>query len=299
MNKLFCFGLGYTGMAVARRLAGQGWQVCGTTRDKDAGRPDASRRDAPRRDAPRIACVEFTGIRSMADFAANFAATTHVLTTIAPGAKGDPALAWHRADLQRHGAGLKRIAYLSTTAVYGDLGGGWVDEATPVAPASTRAHQRVAAEEEWRALAGKMGVALDIFRLSGIYGPGRNQLAALRTGIAKRINKPGHVFNRIHVEDIATTIGAAFARAAPGAIYNVADNEPAPPQDVVAFAADLLGLAPPPEIAFAEAQMSPMARSFYGESKRVSNRAIVEQLGVSLAYPTYREGLRALCQGGL
>ena len=288
MSKLFCFGLGYTGMAVARLLASQSWQVTGTTRDLAAWEPDA----------PQIKCTEFTGTVPMADFAAHFASTTHLLATIAPGADGDPVLNHHRAGLLEHGRHLERIAYLSTTAVYGDQGGAWIDETTPLAPASTRAHQRVAAEDAWRQLAGEMGVALDIFRLSGIYGPGRNQIEAVRAGTAKRINKPGHVFNRIHVADIATTIAAAFSRAAPGAIYNVADNEPAPPQEVVAFAGDLLGMAVPEEVAFSQAQMSPMARSFYSESKRVSNRAIVEQLGVTLAYPTYREGLRALCQPG-
>lgn len=286
VKNLFCFGLGYTGMAVARRLRAQGWQVSGTTRDlADWGEG-----------APGIECVEFTGTGPMRDFAAAVAPATHLLVTIAPGPAGDPVLNCHGSDLLVHAEALERIAYLSTTAVYGDHEGAWIDETTPTAPASPRARQRVAAEDAWRDLAGRQGVALDIFRLSGIYGPGRNQLAAVRSGTAKRINKPGHVFNRIHVEDIATTIAAAFAGAAPGAIYNVADNEPAPPQQVVAFAAKLLGLEPPAEISFADAQMTPMARSFYGESKRVSNRAMVERLGVRLAYPTYREGLSALVQ---
>jgi len=279
-----CFGLGYSGMAVARRLIRTGWQVSGTTRDLATWEGGEA----------GIICVPFTGTAPMHGFAEHLASASHLLTTIAPGPDGDPVLNHHREALLGHGGHLERIAYLSTTAVYGDHGGGWIDETTPLAPGSPRARQRVAAEEAWREMAGNLGVALDIFRLSGIYGPGRNQLKAVRAGSARRINKPGHVFNRIHVEDIATTLAAAFATAAPGAVYNVADNEPAPPQDVIAFAAQRLGMPPPPEIAFTDADMSPMAREFYSESKRVSNRAIVDRLGVALAYPTYREGLTAL-----
>jgi len=271
-------------MAVARRLSSKGWQVSGTTRDLatwEGGKTG-------------ILCATFTGTSPMHGFAERISSATHLLTTIAPGPDGDPVLNHHREALLGHAGRLERIAYLSTTAVYGDHGGGWIDETTLLAPGTARARQRVAAEDAWREMAGNLGVPLDIFRLSGIYGPGRNQLVALGAGTAKRINKPGHVFNRIHVEDIATTLAAAFATAAPGAVYNVADNEPAPPQEVVGFAAEVLGMPPPPEIAFADAEMSPMAREFYSESKRVSNRAIIDHLGVKLAYPTYREGLTAL-----
>jgi len=284
VKKLFCFGLGYTGMAVARRLGRKGWRICGTTRDLKTWAAGEH----------GIECVQFTGTGPMNDFDAHFSSATHLLTTIAPGPDGDPVLNHHGEALRGHFNHLERIAYLSTTAVYGDHDGGWVDEATPPAPALLRARRRIAAEDAWRQLAGKQGIALDIFRLSGIYGPGRNQLEAVRAGTARRINKPGHVFNRIHVDDIATTIDAAFTVTAPGAVYNVADNEPAPPQEVVAFAAKLLAVLPPPELAFARAPMSPMAREFYSESKRVSNRAIGDCLGVVLAYPTYREGLSAL-----
>jgi nucleoside-diphosphate-sugar epimerase len=190
---------------------------------------------------------------------------------------------------------LQSIVYLSTVGVYGDHSGGWVDEATPPAPVSERSRERLAAEQAWVALGQRAGKPVATFRLSGIYGPGQNALVQVARGTAKRIDKPGQVFNRIHVLDIAQAIGAAFTRQAED-IFNVTDDEATPPGEPIVFAAELLGLPPPPEIPFADAAetMSPMARSFYAESKRVRNNKLKRELGVRLRYPTYREGLRAL-----
>lgn len=216
-----------------------------------------------------------------------------LLVSAGPDADGDPVL--RRLFGEIDGAPrLRTIVYLSTVGVYGDSGGGWIDEACPLNPTSPRNLWRARAEEQWTSLARQTGKGLFILRLAGIYGPGRNALASLKAGAAKRIVKPGQVFNRIHVEDIARSIEAAFASAASGGVFNVADNEPAPPQDVVAFAARLMGVAPPPEQDFASADLSAMARSFYAANKRVSNKKLREQLKVDLAFPTYREGIAAL-----
>ncbi|MET7243043.1 SDR family oxidoreductase [Methylobacterium sp. EM32] len=215
-----------------------------------------------------------------------------ILVSIPPDSGADPVLSTF-ADAIAAGPA-RWIGYLSTIGVYGDQGGGWIDEATPPAPTHQRTRDRVAAEESWLALGARTGKAVQVFRLSGIYGPGRNAFEKLRQGKAQRIVKPGQVFNRIHVDDIATTLAASLDRPRPGAIYNVTDDEPAPPQDVTAFAAALAGLPLPPAVDFDTADLSPMARSFYGENKRVRNRLIREELGVDLAYPTYREGLRGV-----
>ncbi len=219
---------------------------------------------------------------------AAIATASHILISLAPDATGDPAL-------QRHGAALRAarpewVGYLSTTGVYGDRQGGWVDETSALDPANPRGHWRIAAERAWL----ESGLPVRVFRLAGIYGPGRSAIDRLRKGAAQRIVKPGQFFSRIHVEDIARVLKASLTRSAAGDIFNVADDEPAPPQDVIVFAAELLGLPCPPEIAFEEAELSPMARGFYAESKRVSNRRIREELAVDLAYPEYRSGLRAI-----
>jgi nucleoside-diphosphate-sugar epimerase len=276
-GRLFCFGLGMSALALARRVPGLA--VAGTCRT-----------DA------KAAALRAQGIEPFIfadghplDLRA-LDATTHLLLSVPPGEAGDPVLATHGRNIAALMPGLRWVGYLSTTGVYGDRAGGWVDEATPLAPSTARGRRRLEAEEGWAAL----GLPLHIFRLAGIYGPGRNQLRALLDGTAKRVVKPGQVFSRIHVDDIAAVLAASMASPAPGTAYNVCDDEPAPPQDVIAFAAQLLGRAPPPEIAFEDAELSPMAKSFYAESKRVSNRRIHEDLGVQLLYPTYREGLRAL-----
>ncbi|MCP4383064.1 MAG: NAD(P)-dependent oxidoreductase, partial [Hyphomicrobiales bacterium] len=205
-------------------------------------------------------------------------------------------LAHHGTDIAA-AAGLAWIGYLSTVGVYGDHGGGWIDETAPLRPRPGRSQNRVDAEQAWQTLAAARTCPLGIHRIAGIYGPGRNAFVNLSKGKARRLVKPGQVFNRIHVADIARTLAASLECPA-SRIYNLADNEPAPPQDVVTFAADLMGVAPPPEVPFEQAELSPMARSFYGENKRVSNRRIREELGVALAYPTYRQGLTALWEDG-
>jgi nucleoside-diphosphate-sugar epimerase len=197
-------------------------------------------------------------------------------------------LARHAADLAA--AGIAWVGYLSTTGVYGDRQGGWVDEESAREPVSERGRWRVAAEDAWLA----SGLPVHLFRLPGIYGPGRSAFERLREGTAQRVVKPGQIFSRIHVDDIAAALRASIARPAPGRAYNLADDEPAPPQDVVAFAAGLLGVAVPPEVPIEAAGLSPMARSFYAESKRVSNRRMKQELRVTLAYPDYRAGLRAI-----
>lgn len=246
------------------------------------------------RDPAKRAALARAGVEPLPfplpDPEAALADVTHVLASAPPGPAGDPVLAAHAEHLR--GRPFAWAGYLSTTGVYGDHGGGWVDEATPLAPVSERGRRRVEAEVGWAAL----GLPLHIFRLAGIYGPGRSVLDGLREGTQRRIRKDGQVFSRIHVDDIAGVIAASIARPNPGAAYNVADDEPAPPDAVVAYAAGLLGLAPPPLEDFDVAQrtMSEMARSFYAESKRVANGRIKRELGVALRHPTYREGLRAL-----
>jgi nucleoside-diphosphate-sugar epimerase len=211
---------------------------------------------------------------------------THVLASAAPDAAGDPFL----AAVDMAGARAEWVGYLSTTGVYGDHQGGWVDENTPLTPSSVRGEYRVLAEAQWRAT----GLPVHIFRLAGIYGPGRGPFEKVRDGTARRIIKPGQVFSRIHVDDIAQVVLASINRPNPGAAYNVCDDDPAPPEDVLSYAAHLLGLPEPPAVDYATADLSPMARSFYAESKRVRNDKIKNDLGVQLAHPDYRHGLKAL-----
>ena len=280
--RLFCFGLGYTALALAHCLVAEGWRIAGTTRAAD-------KRARLAGEGFEVHLVDRDG--PLEDPAAALAGASHVLSSIAPDEAGDPVLAHHLADL-RQCATLAWVCYLGTTGVYGDRAGAWVDEADAVAPSMTRTRRRVAAEGHWLA----SGLPVHIFRLAGIYGPGpgRNALDAVRAGTARRIVKPGQVFGRVHVDDIAQVLRASIARPNPGAIYNVADDEPAPPQDVVAFACALLGVAAPPEVPYEQAELSPMARSFYAESRRVCNARIKRDLGVKLRYPTYRDGLRAI-----
>ena len=280
-NTLFCFGLGYTAAVLADRLAARGWQIGGTTRRPEKAAELAARgwRILPfERDRP-LPAGALTGV-------------THVLTSIAPDPAGDPVLDRHKADLAAL-RGLAWAGYLGTTAVYGDRQGGWVDEDTPIEPTLARADRRARAEAAWRA----SGLPVHIFRLAGIYGPGRNAFVNLKEGTARRIVKAGQVFSRIHVEDIATVLEASIARPRPGAVYNVCDDLPAPPQEVVTFAAELLGMAPPPLQDYATAELSPMARTFYQDNRRVRNGRIRHELGVRLAFPSYREGLTALLAG--
>lgn len=268
-------------------MRGRGWSVAGTVRGADK--------------AARLREEGFEthvfGDAPLADPAAALEGTTHLLASVPPDADGDPVLRAHGDDILDT-RGLTWIGYLSTTGVYGDRAGGWVDE-TSVRDASTgRGRRRVMAEDGWQALGQRCGVAVHLFRLAGIYGPGRNQLKSLAEGTAKRIDKPGQVFSRIHVDDIAAVLAAAATSGLGSRAFNVCDDEPAPPAEVVAYAAELLGVAPPPMVPFEDADLSPMGRSFYSESKRVSNAALKDVLGVRLAYPSYREGLAALAAAG-
>jgi len=278
---LLSLGHGYSARALARRLLSDGWRVIGTTRSADTAR-----------------AIRATGAEALiwpgASLAPALAEATHLLVSIGPDADGDPVLRAARDEIAEAAQGLDWAGYLSTTGVYGDHGGDWVDEDTPLTPTTERGRRRVAAEAAWRTLADEAGLPLHIFRLAGIYGPGRGPFAKVRAGTARRIIKPGQVFSRIHVSDIAQVLVASIARPNPVRAYNVCDDDPAPPQDVIAYAAELLGLPIPPDTPFEDAEFTPMARSFYAESKRVSNARIKDELGVELIYPSYREGLRAL-----
>jgi nucleoside-diphosphate-sugar epimerase len=276
---LFCFGFGYTARKLARRLASEGWTVRGTCRTEEsaseAGFPaEVFDRDHP---LPRQA---LHGV-------------THLLVSVPPNAAGDPVLAVHGEDIAGIG-GLRWLGYLSTTGVYGDRGGSWVDETAEVSPSGERGRRRVAAEAGWLELWNRHRVPVHIFRLAGIYGPGRSTFDALRAGTAKRIDKPAQVFSRIHVDDLAYVLAASMNQPRPGAVYNVCDDQPAAPEAVVAHAAALLGVPAPPLVPFEAAGLSPMARSFYDDNKRVSNRLIKSELGVTLRYPDYRAGLAAI-----
>lgn len=275
---LLSFGHGYSARALARRLLPRGWRVLGTTRDP-------ARAETLRAGGVTPLLWDRDDVTGALDEA------THLLCSAGPTEAGDPVLARHRDAIAAAAPGLDWAGYLSTTGVYGDHQGGWVDETTPLTPSTTRGQRRVAAEEEWQAIPG---LPLHIFRLAGIYGPGRGPFEKVRQGTARRIVKPGQVFSRIHIDDIAQVLEASIDRPRPGAVYNLCDDDPAPPEDVIAHAADLLGLPVPEAVAFDEADMTPMARSFYAESKRVSNRRIKEELGVRLLHPDYRSGLRAL-----
>ena len=279
--RVLILGCGFSGRAIGERLALAGAPVRGTTRSRE--RFDRLR-------TLGIEPVAFEG-KPTDPLARMLAETTHLVVSIGPDESGDPVIA-ALAEPIKAAPHLEWIAYLSTVGVYGDHGGAWVDEETVPRPVSARSRQRVTAENLWMTLALERALPLAILRLSGIYGPGRNPLVSLREGRARRLVKPGQVFNRIHVADIAGATGL-LARAAHNGIVNVTDDEPAPPQDVVLHAAGLLGVEPPPEQDFETAELSAMARSFYGETKRVSN-ARLKGLGYALRHPTYREGLSAL-----
>lgn len=289
--KLFIFGLGYSAAFIAQRLAAGGAAIAATVRTQEKA------------DALAGAGYDaylFSGAGRNEAIARELAASDAVLISVPPGRDEgalDAVLEVYRDDLAK-AAHVRWIGYLSTVGVYGDHGGAWVDETTVPRPCDARSHRRLAAERQWVEFGATHRVPVHLFRLAGIYGPGRNQLVQLAQGTARRIVKPGQVFNRIHVEDIARIVEASLRQPRAGAIYNGADDEPAPPQDVVAFAAALCGVLPPPEIAFESADLTPMSRSFFGEVKRVRNRLLGEELGVALRYPTYREGLTALRAAG-
>lgn len=278
---LLSFGHGYSAQALGRQLIPRGWQITGTSRDPE---------NLPAISAQGATAIHWPG----GDISGALASATHLLISAAPNAEGDPVLNALRDQITAIAPQLKWVGYLSTIGVYGNHDGAWVNEDTPLTPATKRGKLRVKAEAEWQALAADTGLPLHIFRLAGIYGPGRGPFAKVRKGTARRIVKPNQLFSRIHVEDIATVLAASITQPNPGCIYNVCDDNPAPPQDVIAYAAELLGLPMPPTEDFATAQMTDMARSFYAESKSVSNARIKSELGVALKYPTYQAGLQAL-----
>ena len=281
-SHLFCFGLGYSAQVLARRIAATGWVVTGTCR--------STARQASLR-ASGFSAVLFDRNRPVD--AAALDGVTHLLVSVPPDAAGDPVLALHGGDIATL-AGLSWLGYLSTTGVYGDRGGGRVDETALLLPTGERGRRRAAAEQGWLGLRRDRGVPVHVFRLAAIYGPGRSAFDALRAGTAKRIDKPGQVFSRIHVEDLASVLIASMGRPRPGAVYNVCDDDPAPPAAVVAHAAELLGVEPPPLVPLEAAGLSPMARSFYDDNKRVANRLVKTELGVSPRYPDFRAGLAAI-----
>lgn len=286
--KLVILGLGYSAGFFARAAQAEGWEVTGTVR---------SAVKAGRLSREGLHTLVYDGFAVSRALALAIAEADAVLVSVQPDDEGDPVLNGLGEALAA-APNLRWIGYLSTIGVYGDHGGAWIDEGAECRPTSRRSKQRLEIDEAWLALGERSGKPVQIFRLSGIYGPGRNAITKLRAGTANRLIKPGQVFNRIHVDDIAGILLASLARPRAGAVYNVTDNEPAPPQDVITLAAELTGLAPPPEVPFDPAKLSPMAASFYGENKRVSNALVTRELGYELRYPTYREALRALAAAG-
>lgn len=283
MPFLFCFGLGYTARCLARSLRAEGWRVGGTCR---AGEENGCDGTVFEREHPLDPAI--------------LKEVTHILVSIPPDSGppdsgGDPALDRHAADIAAI-PGLAWLGYLSTTGVYGDTGGDWVDETSPVRPQVPRSIRRAEAERRWQSLWHEQGVPVHVFRLAGIYGPGRSAIDSVRANRAHRVIKPGQMFCRIHVDDLARVLRASIAKPNPGAVYNVCDDDPAPPQDVIVHACALLGVPPPPELSWDEAlrTLSPMALSFFNDNRRVRNDRIKRELGVVLKYPTYREGLGAV-----
>ena len=275
---LLSFGHGYTATALEHHLMPRNWRIIGTTRTDDKASAMLAQGVEPR-------------IWPGADLTRALDAATHLLISISPGENGDIVLSELEEEITARAAQFEWVGYLSTTGVYGDHDGGWVDEDTPLNPTTDRGRARVDAEAAWSAIPG---LPLHIFRLAGIYGPGRGPFSKVRNGTARRIIKQGQVFSRIHVEDIAQVLAASIDRPNPGTAYNVCDDDPAPPQDVIAYAAELLDMPVPEAVPFERADLSPMARSFYAESKKVRNDRIKTDLGVSLRYPDYRAGLKAI-----
>lgn len=282
-NHLLCFGFGFSAQALAAGLPKDQWAVTGTSRSVQGCENIRARGFAATvfNDDTPVEASLLDGI-------------SHVVVSVPPGKTGDPVLKLHGQHLAERARHIKWLAYLSTTGVYGDRQGGWVDENSPLEPNTSRGSARLVAETGWLDLWRDAGLAVHLFRLAGIYGPGRNQLQSLKSGKARRIVKQGQVFSRIHVADIAGILRASLEKPNPGSAYNVCDDEAAPPQDVVAYAAELLNVEPPPEIAFEDAELSDMAKSFYADSKRVSNQKVKTELGYSFVYPTYYQGLKSL-----
>ncbi len=282
MTSLLCIGLGYSAQVFAARVAAEGWTVAGTSTSADG---------AARIAALGYEAIVFDGTAPSDPLRAAIATATHLLISAPPDANGDPLQRHHGDDLA-NATRLAWIGYFSTIGVYGDHGGAWIDETTPAHPTNVRSRWRLDAENDWLAFGRRSQIRTEVFRLPGIYGPGRGPLESVRKGAARAIVKPGQVFNRIHVEDIANVLAAAIAHPTEHTVYNVIDDEPAPSHEVLAYAAAQLGLPAPPMIEFDSADLTPMARSFYSECKRASNARIKSALGVTLLFPTYRDGMK-------
>lgn len=285
-KKLFCFGYGYTCDYLGHELLNRGgWRVGGTTRDRE------------KRTALRARGIEahiFDHEHPLADPLTILKGTTHLLISTPPDDEGDPAFSIHAHEIMQIPT-LEWVGYLSTTGVYGDREGEWIDENAELRPTSRRGSRRVRAEEQWLSLSQARDTPVHIFRLAGIYGPGRSALDSVRAGVARRINKPGHAFGRVHVEDIVQVLLASFEKPNPGQIYNVVDDLPAPSHEVIAYACELLGRPAPPLVEFEEANLAPITRSFYMDNRRVKNERIKNELGLQLKYADFHAGLRA-CQ---
>ena len=283
--RAFFFGLGFSAQAALTALRNGSHTVSISGSVRTADKAEMLTRSG-------IDAHVFDGTAPGATLGASLRRASHVILSIAPGPDGDPALLHHRADLDA-ATDLEWLCYYSTVGVYGDFGGAWIDETAPLVPRNERSDRRVLAEQVWRDYAAQRGVPLTILRLAGIYGLGRSTFDKLRDGTSRRVVKPGQVFNRIHVEDIGRVTALAAAARLDGT-FNLGDDEPAPPQEVIAYAAAMLGIEPPPEMPYETAPMTPMQRSFYADNKRVSNAAIKQALGIEMLYPTYREGLAAI-----
>lgn len=281
-KRLISFGHGYSATAIAERLDRNEWDIAGTSRSAEG--------------LERLAALGIHPLEWNSDESVTYLETSDaILTSIAPREGRDPVLEVYGSVITENAARYQWVGYLSTTGVYGDHAGGWVDETTPLTPSTERGKARVAAEAAW---SNVPNLPLHIFRLAGIYGPGRGPFAKVLNSTAKRIIKADQVFSRIHVDDIAQIVTASLHAPDAGAIYNLCDDDPAPPQDVIAYAAELLGKPLPPAIPFDEADMSPMARSFYSESKRVDNAKIKREIGITLIHPDYKSGLSAMLSSG-
>ncbi len=293
---LFCFGMGYTARRLARACFAEGWRVTGTERPATMGDEGDEADSQAVVEAGGFATFPFDRDHPLDDFDGLFETVSHVLVSVPPDSGGDAVLENHGEDLARHGGHIQWLGYLSTVGVYGNTRGRWVDETAPLLPTQERSRFRALAENRWQNLAARAELPLHVFRLAGIYGPGRSAFDKVRNATARAIVKPRHAFSRIHADDVVNVLKASINKPDPGAIYNVCDDEPAEPAKVTQHAVQLLGLAPLPEIPFSEAtaEMGDMQRSFWADNRRVRNTKIKEELGVKLDYPTYREGLKAI-----
>jgi len=283
MPTLLSFGHGFSAQALSNRLSKE-WTVYGTTRSEE--NTDAVR-------ASGAIPIVWPDTDAQTEIESIIAKSTHILTSVAPNENGDSVLSSMGEAISNKAASLEWVGYLSTTGVYGDHSGNWVDETTPLTPSTKRGQFRKDAEAQWQSIPN---LPLHIFRLAGIYGPGRGPFAKVRAGTARRIIKKNQIFSRIHVDDIAQVLLASIAQPNSGAVYNLCDNDPAPPEDVIAYAAKLLNAPIPEAVDFETAEMTAMARSFYAESKKVRNDLIKDELGIRLLYPDYKSGLKSLLE---